>query len=86
MARTKEEILKAELSDYYWQLIENQTTLPDHEKTLKKWILQAMESYHQERLREELEKFAWQFNEVYCTKGIPTHITHTMIDNYLNSR
>jgi predicted RNase H-like HicB family nuclease len=90
-----EEILKDNLSDYYWELIEGQTTLPDHEKTLKKWILIAMEDYHSQfegeglrdeptNLRAELkELLVWIINEQWF---LEEKNYRECLDEYLKTR
>ncbi len=42
--KTAEEILKSEMSEYYWEYIEAQKTA-NGEMVFKKWIIEAMEEY-----------------------------------------
>jgi len=65
--KSPEEVLKDELSEYYWELIEAQITQSDGEMLLKKWILQAIQAYHSQFTisDEEIEK---QFPRFYKGK------------------
>jgi hypothetical protein len=50
--KTAEETLKDEISDYYWHILEDEITFPDHEKTLKLRIIEAMEAYSAQQVAE----------------------------------
>jgi hypothetical protein len=50
--KTAEETLKDEISDYYWHILEDEITFPDHEKTLKLRIIEAMEAYAAQQVAE----------------------------------